>query len=467
MSRAVNAEYYNKMVNTPVSKLVIGLGIPTTISMLVTNIYNMADTFFVSSLGNSASGAVGVVFGLMAIIQAFGFMFGHGAGSNIARKLGEGDVDSADKYASASFFGALIVGGLVTVLGYIFMEPLMRLLGSTSTILPYAKGYGRYILAAAPVMMASFVLNNILRYEGKAYLSMWGLIAGAAINIALDPVLIFVADMGIDGAGLSTAVSQLVSFLILLSMFLRGKTESRIRLKYIEYVKSSYVVSIMQTGFPSLIRQGLNSVSTMILNHFAGMYGSDAAIAAMSIVNRITFFVFAVGLGIGQGFQPVASFNYGAKKFTRVKKAFFFTLAAGEVLLGVFAIVAFFISGELVSLFRNDSEVIRIGTLALRLQLLSLFFQPLIICTNMLFQSVGANKLASFTALLRSGLYFIPAITILSLGFGLIGVQIAQPIADILSFATVTPLAVRFIRSLPADEGDIGGNHNEKFYGQA
>lgn len=453
MSRAVNVEYYNKMVNTPVSKLVITLGIPTTISMLVTNIYNMADTFFVSELGNSASGAVGVVFGLMAIIQAFGFMFGHGAGSNIARKLGEGDVDSADKYTSSSFFMALIVGGVVSVGGILFIEPLMRLLGSTSTILPYAKGYGLYILIAAPVMMASFVLNNILRYEGKAYLSMWGLIAGAIINIVLDPILIFNCDMGVAGAGLSTAISQCVSFVILLSMFMRGKTECRIRVRYIKYVKSRYVISTMQTGLPSLIRQGLSSISTMLLNHFAGMYGSDAAIAAMSIVNRITFFVFAVGLGIGQGFQPVASFNYGARKYSRVKKAFFFTLGVGEILLGTFAIVVFIVSGDLVALFRDDSEVVRIGTLALRIQLMALFFQPLSICTNMLFQSVGANVQASFTALLRSGLYFIPAITILSIFFGLLGVQIAQPVADILSFVTAVPLVARFIRRLPEDEG--------------
>ncbi len=458
MSRAVNAEYYNKMVNTPVSRLVITLGIPTTISMLVSNIYNMADTFFVSSLGNSASGAVGVVFGLMAIIQAFGFMFGHGAGSVIARKLGERDIDTADKYASVALFSALIVGSVITVLGLIFIEPLMKLFGSTETIMPYAQGYGTYILLASPIMMASFVLNNILRYEGKAYLSMWGLVAGAVINIALDPILIFQLNMGVEGAGLSTAISQCIGFVILFSMFLTRKTECRIRRKYIKYIKSRYVVDIMQTGFPSMLRQGLNSISTMILNNLAGMYGQDAAIAAMSIVNRITFFVFAVGLGIGQGFQPVASFNYGAKKYTRVKKAFFFTFIIGEIILGVFAVVAFFVSGDLVALFRNDADVIRIGTLALRCQLVALFFQPIIICTNMLFQSVGANKLAAFTALLRSGLYFIPAIIILSFAFKLLGVQIAQPVADVLSFMTVVPLAIRFIRNLPADEIEEGGN---------
>lgn len=451
MERKVDTAYYNKMVNTPVSKLVISLGIPTTISMLVTNIYNMADTFFVGSLGTSASGAVGVVFGLMAIIQAVGFMFGHGAGSIIARKLGERDVKSAELYASVSFFAAIISGMIMAVLGLVFMDPLMRLLGSTETMLPYARGYGVYILIAAPIMMASFVLNNILRYEGKAYLAMIGLIAGAVINIICDPILIFKLDMGIQGAGLSTALSQLVSFLILLSMFLRGRTQSRLSVRYMREGVAKPLALISKTGFPSLIRQGLNSMSTMVLNGLAGAYG-DAAVAAMSIVNRICFFIFAVGLGIGQGFQPVSAFNYGAKKYSRVKKAYAFTLFTGEALLGMLAIVGFFLSGILVGVFRNDPEVIRIGTVALRFQLIALFFQPLTICSNMLFQSIGENVKASFLAILRSGLFFIPVIVVMEHFFGLTGIQISQTIADVLAFCVTLPLVIGFLRRLPKDE---------------
>ncbi len=450
MGRTVDTAYYDKMVNTPVSKLVIALGIPTTISMLVTNIYNMADTFFVSSLGNSASGAVGIVFGLMAIIQAVGFMFGHGAGSVIARRLGDKDVKSAEEYASASFFASLAAGCVIGIIGLIFIEPLMKLLGSTRTILPYAIGYGKYILMSAPVMMASFVLNNILRYEGKAYLAMVGLIVGAVINIACDPILIFVLDMGIDGAGLSTALSQCVSFLILLSMFLRGKTQSRILLKNARYMFERNIFVIMKTGFPSLIRQGLNSLSTMVLNGLAGGYG-DVAVAAMSIVNRISFFIFAVGLGIGQGFQPVSSFNYGAKKYSRVKKAFIFTLCVGEILLGTLAFIGFFISGNLIEIFRNDAEVIAVGTVALRFQLVALLFQPLTICSTMLFQSVGANLQATVMALFRSGIFFIPTIFILSTLFGIIGIQIAQPIADVLAFVVAFPMVAKFIKNMPED----------------
>ena len=448
--RGVDNAHYNKMINWPISKLVIHLGIPTTISMLVTNIYNMADTFFVGSLGNSASGAVGIVFGLMAIIQAIGFMFGHGGGSIIARRLGEKDVKSAEKYASLSFFSALFVGTIFGILGLCLIEPLMRLLGSTDTILPYAKTYGSFILIVTPVTMTSFVLNNILRYEGKAYLAMIGLTIGGVINIALDPIFIFALDMGIAGAGLATALSQCVSFSILLSMFLRGKTQSHLSLA-VALANLPDIFLIMKTGFPSLVRQGLSSVATTTLNDLAGNYG-DAAVAAMSIVNRICFFIFAVGLGIGQGFQPVAAFNYGARKYTRVRKAFFFTFFVGEALLSIFAVGGIVASGNLIGIFRNDPEVIQIGTFALRFQLLALFFQPLTICATMLFQSIGENKTATILSMLRSGLFFIPLIYVLSSVWGLPGIQTSQAIADVLAFVVTLPFVIRFFRKLPKED---------------
>ena len=450
-SQALRDEHYEKMTKWPIPKLVISLGIPTTISMLVSNIYNMADTFFVSELGNSASGAVGVVFGLMAIIQAFGFMFGHGAGSIIARKLGQRDEKSAGIYASLSIAACLLTGVAISVLGIIFINPLMRLLGSTDTILPYAKGYGIYILLTAPIMMMSFALNNILRYEGKAFFAMIGLTIGGVINIIFDPILIFVFDMGIEGAGLSTAISQCVSFSILLSMFLRGKTQSKLSVSSLKG-NAKGIFLIMATGLPSLMRQGLNSISTMILNNLAGICGGDAAVAAMSIVSRITFFIFAVGLGIGQGFQPVASFNYGAKIYSRVKKSFYFTFWAGEVLLGVFVIIGMIFSNNLIGIFRDDATVISIGTVALKLQLAALFFHPLVICSNMLFQSIGENKKATFLSTLRSGLLFIPIVLIMTYAFGLFGVQSAQSITDVLAFFVTLPMVVLFLKKLPEDE---------------
>ncbi len=451
MDKTREIDQFEKMTTWPIPKLVITLGIPTTISMLVTNVYNMADTYFVSELGNSASGAVGVVFGLMAIIQAFGFMFGHGAGSIIARKLGQKDSHSASVFASLSIMACLIVGTLIGILGLIFLDPLMWLLGSTDTILPYAKDYGRYILIAAPLTMTSFALNNILRYEGKAFFAMIGLTIGGVINIIVDPILIFGLDMGIAGAGLSTAISQVVSFFILISMFWRGKTLSRLSVKFAKENPRG-IFDIMATGFPSFCRQGLSSIATMTLNNLAGEVGGDAAVAAMSVANKITFFIFAVGLGIGQGFQPVASFNYGAKIYSRVKKAFFFTFGVGELLLGVFVAVGLIFSNNLIGLFRDDPTVIEIGTLSLKLQLLALFFHPMTICANMLFQSIGENKKATFLSLLRSGILFIPILWILTKAFGLFGVQSSQAIADVLAFFISAPLVLYFLKNLPEDQ---------------
>lgn len=448
--RAAEKKQYEKMTEAPVSKLIIMLGIPTTISMLVTNIYNMADTYFVGELGTSASGAVGVVFGLMAIIQAFGFMFGHGAGSIISRRLGAKDVESATRFASTSFVSALAAGGLITVLGLLFLEPLMRLLGSTDTILPYAKTYAIFILIAAPFMASSCVMNNILRYEGRAALAMVGLISGSVINIFGDWFLMTRCHLGVEGAGISTAVSQLISFGILFYMFSSNKTQSRLALRYVTR-EPKEVLMICKTGLPSLMRQGLSSVSTMMLNGQAGVYG-DAAVAAMSIVNRICMFVFSVGLGIGQGFQPVSAFNYGAKKYGRVRKGFYFTITAGEVLLGAIAVLGMFFPAQLVAVFQNDPEVVAIGEVALRVQLVALFFQPMTVCANMMFQSIGKNGRATLLAMLRSGLCFIPVLLLLSNTMGLTGVEVSQTVADILSFFISLPFALHFLRELDQRE---------------
>ena len=448
--RDSSAEHYIKMTETPVSRLIVSLGIPTTISMLVTSFYNMADTFFVGRIDTSASGAVGVVFGLMAIIQAFGFMFGHGAGSIIARKLGQRKQEDASVTASTSFACSLIAGLMIMVFGLLFVDPLMRLLGSTETILPYSRTYGTYILIAAPIMTGSCVLNNILRYEGRAMFAMVGLTTGGMLNIFGDWLLMTKFSMGMDGAGISTACSQCVSFFLLFYMFLSGKTQSKLSVRKCSW-KINAIMNIVKTGFPSMMRQGLSSISTMILNGYAGAY-TDAAVAAMSIVNRICFFIFAVGLGLGQGFQPVCAFNYGAKKYARVKKSFWFTVMAGEVMLGAFAVVGMFMSSELIGLFRDDPAVIEIGTFALRVQFISLFFIPLTVCGNMMFQSVGANGRATFLSALRSGLCFIQFLIVLTALFDLTGIQVSQAVADVATFVLTVPFVMSFFRKMPAVE---------------
>ncbi|MCR5684073.1 MAG: MATE family efflux transporter [Lachnospiraceae bacterium] len=448
-SEAFARKQYERLTQTPVSKLILQLGFPTTISMLVTNIYNLADTYFVSQMGNSASGAVGVVFALMGVIQAFGFMFGHGAGSNISRKLGAKERDAACIFASTSFFSGLCAGLLITILGLALQTPFMRLLGSTETILPYAVTYSRYILLAAPFMVASCIMNNILRYEGKTAYAMIGLVSGGLLNIFGDYLLINVFDLGVEGAGISTAVSQLISFCLLLIPFLRGMIQSRFSIKLVN-LKPQYFLSILWIGFPSLIRQGLNSVSTMVLNKCAQPYG-DAAIAAMSISARVVGFMFCVGLGIGQGFQPVSAFNFGARKYSRTKNAFFFTIAFGCILLGIIGIFGFIFAEPIVMRFRDDAEVVAIGAKALRFQTVSLLFMPLSLCGNMMFQSIGKGGRAAFLSLLRSGLFFIPLVLILSRLWGILGIQCSQAISDILSGIVSLPMVLIFFSKLPAD----------------
>lgn len=440
---------YRKMTETPIPKLVLTLGIPTTISMLVTNIYNMADTFFVGTLGTSASGATGVVFGLMGIIQAFGFMLGHGAGSNISRRLGSREVDKARMYAATSFYASLGAGLLILLFGFCFQDPLLRLLGSTDSILPYARDYSTWILLAAPAMAGSCVMNNILRYEGKATFAMCGLVSGGLLNILGDYLLIQVFSLGISGAGISTAVSQYISAGILLVPFVTKKVQSRVTPRFVSH-RFGDLLTILITGLPSMMRQGLGSISTMVLNGCAGPYG-DAAIAAMSIVSRVMNFLFCIGLGVGQGFQPVSAFNYGAKKYSRTKDAALFTCFFSMVVLAVAAAFGWVFAGPIVTLFREDPDVIAIGTFALQAHCIALCFLPISVCGNMLFQSIGKSGRATFLASSRSGLFFIPIVLLLNWCMGLTGLQIAQAVADILSALVTLPLVWSFLRHLPLD----------------
>lgn len=441
---------YKKMTETPVGRLIISLGIPTVISMLITNIYNMADSYFVSQLSLSAGGATSIVFGVMAILQAFGFMFGHGSGSHISRLLGAKHNEKASQFASTGFFGAVLVGFLIMIGGLVFIEPLMRLLGSTDTILPYAIDYCTFILIAAPAMTGSCVLNNILRYEGKAALAMIGLTTGGILNMALDPLFIFALDMGISGAGLATTLSQYISFGILLSVFLLKKTQSRISPRFVAR-EFNTLVSIVITGLPSLARQGLNSASTMVMNAQAKPFG-DAAIAAMGYVGRTSSLIFSIGLGIGQGFQPVSGFNYGAKKYSRVKKGTWFTLKLGMASIGVIAACCFAFAPQIISLFRNEAEVVQIGSEALRIQCVFLLFFPASMVVNMLFQSIGKSIPALVLSCLQSGLIFIPLCVILSNLFGIKGIETAQPLAYFITALISLPCMIVFLRHLPNDE---------------
>ena len=441
-----SALQFRRMTETPIPQLVLSLAAPTILSMLITSIYNLADTFFVGQISTSASGAVGVVSSLMAIIQALGFMLGHGAGTIISRSLGSRDTTAATRFASTSFFTALVFGVVLAVAGLGTLPHFMMLLGSTETILPHACAYARPILIAAPLMISSLVMNNILRYEGKASFAMIGLVTGGVLNIALDPLFMFVFGLGTAGAGIATALSQSISFCILLSMFLRGKTVSQFRLSAVTREARDFG-RILLGGAPSFGRQGLNSIGGMLLNLAARSYG-DAAVAGMSIVSRIFMFIISVAIGVGQGLQPVASFNYGARKYRRVRQAAIFTIEAAFCMLVVLVGLCWVNGDALIRLFRDDPAVTAVALPAFHYQCLAMLLQSIIVVANMTFQSVGASGRATFLACCRQGVFFIPLILILPRTHGLFGVEICQPIADVLTFLVSLPFLIAFLQQL-------------------
>lgn len=442
--------HYDKMTKTPLVKLIVTLGIPTTISMLVTNIYNMADTYFVGTLGESPQAATGILFTLQAIIQAIAFMLGQGSGTMVSKAQADRNDKEASEYVSTGFFTGIGIGLLLMIGGLLFLEPFMRLLGSTETILPYAKQYGACVLASCPFVMGAFVLNNNLRYEGKSFYAMIGLVSGGIINILGDYLLVMVFPLGVLGAGISTAVSQTISFGILL-YFYHNRAISKIRWSSISKKVQVYA-TICKVGFPALIRQGLSSISSGLLNNLTRPYG-DAAIAAMSVANRFSAFVMCVGLGIGQGYQPVASFNYQAKKYDRVKKGLVITMAIGFCLVACLAIPGIIFAEAIVYAFQKSEAVVEIGVFALRCACVGTLFLPLSIPVNMLYQSIRKPAISSFLSLLRSGLMFIPTLIITTSLWGITGIQISQPFADVLTGFAAIPFVIAALKK--KEEGKL------------
>ena len=440
-------EKYRQMIETPVNRLIPRLAVPTIISMLVTSIYNMADTFFVSQISTSASGAVGVMFSAMSMIQAIGFTLGMGSGNHISRSLGNRDEERAGVFAATAFYTAAIIGTAILVFGTLFSRQLVFFLGATQTIAPYAQDYARYILIGAPFMMTSFVMNNILRSQGNAVFAMVGITVGGILNMILDPLLIFGLNMGISGAAIATMVSQMISFAILL--YQCNARPDCIKIQLSKFRPSGKVYGqILHAGLPSFCRQGLASAAAVILNFAAGPYG-DAAIAAMSIVTRFMMFINSSLIGFGQGFQPVAGYNFGAKRYDRVRGATYFTILVGTVLMSVLAAAGFLAAPGALALFRrDDAEVIAIGALALRAQCVVLPLFGVSTVTNMLLQVTGQSGQATFLSLCRQGIFFVPFILLLPQLIGLLGVQLAQPAADLCTFAVTLPFLLSFLRRL-------------------
>ena len=463
------------MTTEPVEKLILKLAVPTIISMLVTAFYNLADTFFIRQLNSdSMVAAVGVVMPLMNIIQAIGFYHGHGSGNYISRAYGRQDLRDAETMASTGFFCAMSFGVLLAVLGLCFRRSFVEVLGAkTEETVANSIRYMQYILLAAPLMMGSIVMNNQLRFQGNAFFSMIGLTSGAVLNLFLDPMLIFRAGdsigvagihasfgagMGVAGAALATAISQGVSFVIL-AIGLSRSDNVKIRLRNFRPTPY-YLKGIMQGGLPSLARQGIASVSTASLNHAIGLYLSgalmiDAAQAAMTGVNRIMMVMASVLIGFGQGFQPVCGFNYGAKKYDRVRRAFWFCVRLAAVVLLVLAAVGFVFAAPVTNLVTGASqEASEIAVFAFRAQLVTLPLSAWIVLCNMMLQNIGATAKATMLAISRQGLAFIPMVLLLpllmtSLGANpLLGIELAQPVADGISFLIAIPIGLSELRKM-------------------
>lgn len=430
---------YEFLTQAPVSRVILTMAVPTIVSMLVTCLYTIVDTYFVGQLNTQSTAAVGIVFSLMCLIQAIGSFFGHGSGSYMSRELGARRIDNAASMAATGFVYAIITGVAIAAVGLISLQTLSLWLGSTATVLPYTEQYMAIILIGTPFQIASFTLNSQLRMQGNTRHAMWGIVSGAVLNVLLDPLLIFGCSLGLRGAALATVIGQAVSFLILYIMCnRRGATCVGIHLTKFS-LRWHYVREIIYGGSPSLSRQGLASISVVLLNLAAASYG-DAAVAAMSIVSRVTMFVMSVIVGLGQGFQPFCGYCYGAGLYARLRQGYWFTVKTGFVFLALFAAVVYCFAEQTVALFRDDAIVIAVGSTALRWHLVAYPLNAYIMTSNMMLQTTRRPLRANLLASARRGLVFIPFILLLPHLFGLMGVAMCQAVCDVVTFMLAIPI---------------------------
>ncbi|SDB17475.1 MATE family efflux transporter [Butyrivibrio sp. INlla16] len=439
---------YEMMTTTPVPKLILKMAVPTIISMLVTGIYNTADTFFVGKISTQATAAVGIVFTVMALVQATGFFCGHGSGNFLSRMLGAGKTKEANEMASTGFAIAIILGIIIAIVGNIFVDDIAMMIGSTPTTLEDTRKYMRIILIGAPFMTGQFVINNQLRFQGSAVYAMVGLMCGAAMNMVLDPLLIFVFNMGVTGAAVATIMGQITSFIVLLVGSSKGEN-IRLSFKNI-HINSYYIKEITNGGAPSLFRQALAAIASMLMNKAAGTFGGDAAIAGMSVNTRVMMMMSSALIGFGQGYQPVCSFNYGAGLKKRVKEGYFFCVKYSTIFLCIVGAVCFYFAPQIIAVFRDDPEVIAVGSVALKWTSATIPLSGCIVMTNMMLQFIGRGVKASIMASCRNGIFFIPMILLLPQLFGLFGVEITQAVADIFSILVSIPMAYSEIRHFKA-----------------
>ena len=438
------------LTETPVPKLICTLAGPTILSMLVTGIYNSADTYFVGRISTQGTAAVGLVFSVMAIIQAMGFFCGQGSGNYLSRLLGAGERKKADEIAATGFVLALILGVLLALFGKLFVRPFADLLGATDSTREETVSYLRIILLGAPFMMGQCVINNQLRFQGSAFYAMIGLMCGAVVNIGLDPLLMFGFGLGIPGAAIATISGQFIGFCTLLVGSRRGEN-IRLDLRNVR-LSAHNLLQIVNGGLPSLVRQGMAAIAVVLLNRYANACGGDAAIAGMSIVNRVMMLLSSALIGFGQGYQPVCSFNYGAKLYGRVREGFFFCLKYGTILMSAASLLCLLFPTRIIAFFRNDPAVIAVGATALRWQASALPLMATSILTNMMLQASGQGLRSSITSSARNGIFFIPLILTLPRLFGLRGVEMTQAWADVLTFLLCLPFLRASLRRMKEAE---------------
>ena len=437
---------FKMMTETPVPKLIVKLAIPTIISMLVTGLYNAADTFFVGKISKENTAAVGLVFTVMAMIQAVGFFCGQGSGTFLSRKLGAGERKEAEEMAATGFVVAAFLGVIIAVVCIIFAEPIAYFLGADKDSIVQTVSYLRIILLGAPFMTCQFVINNQLRFQGNAIYAMIGLFIGAVVNVGLDPLLIFGFNMGISGAAVATISAQILSFVVLLIGTTKGGN-LRIHLKNTRF-RWYYFKEIINGGMASLLRQGLAAVATLLMNKIARDLGGNAAVAAMAVVMKIVMMIGCAMIGFGQGFQPVCSYNYGAGFKSRVREGFFFCVKYGTIFLTVGAAALIIFAKPIVTVMQPDPDVVAISKVALRWQAAALPFLAFSSMANMLLQASGKGFKASIASSCRSGLCFIPLLYLLTYLFGIQGLEATQAVADFLAFVIAVPLAVSELKKM-------------------
>jgi putative MATE family efflux protein len=429
-----------------IPSLLIGLSIPSIIAMLTNAIYNLVDAFFIGRIGTSAMGAVAIAFPIFNLIGAVGLTFGVGAASYVSRLLGAGEKEQADRAASTAVFTSLAAGLAFTVLGLIFLEPLLLAFGATETIMEYAREYTMILIMGSIFTMMNMTMNNIVRAEGNAPRFMLAMVSGALLNVALDPLFIFGFGLGIVGAAIATVISQSVSTMIILEYFARKKSYTHLSVRLYTFSLRIYI-EIFKIGLPTFLRQFLSSFSVALLNNAAASYG-DHAVAAVGITMRVLMLGMMVLFGYGQAFQPVAGFNYGARNYSRIFQALKFSIVVTTVFATVFGIVGISFPGSIVRIFSDDPEVIDIGSRALRA--VNIFFPTFgfVITFTVLFQALGKGLSAALLSMSKQGFFLIPAVLILPRFFGINGIIYAQTVADFLTLFVAALLAIGIVRKL-------------------